>query len=85
LGLSKCHSCLIPNNKEHNEKLTELFGKAFDFIDEYPTWNSITRLANYILKKNNTIDCEEVIRLLDDENTSLQAPGCRLTHCNPAV
>jgi len=65
--------CLIPNKKERNEKLTELFARAFDFVNEYSIWNDITRLANYILEKNHTIDCEEIIRVLDDDKTSLQA------------
>ena len=65
--------CLIPNIKERNEKLAELFGKAFDFINESSTWNGITRLANYILEKNDSIDCEEIIRVLEDGKTSLHA------------
>ncbi|WP_419584997.1 hypothetical protein [Thiolapillus sp.] len=70
--------------KERNEKLTELFGKAFEFINEYSTWSGISRLANHILEKNHSIDCEEVIRLLDEE-TGLQTRRHSMTFYNPAL
>jgi hypothetical protein len=57
----------ISENSLHEEKLAELFNKAFQFIDSPVYWNAIERLAGYLLDNTkNTISCEEVIRVLDE-------------------
>ena len=56
----------ISDNSLHEEKIAELFSKAFEFIDSPIHWQAIKRLANYILDyTKNTISCEEAIAVLD--------------------
>jgi hypothetical protein len=56
----------IAENSLHEEKLAELFNKAFQFIDSPVYWKAIERLAGYLLDNTkNTISCEEVIAVLD--------------------
>ena len=62
----------ISDNSYHEEKIAELFSKAFQFIDSPVHWKAIERLADYILDNTkNTISCEEAIAVLD-ESTTLQ-------------
>ena len=50
----------------HEEKIAELFNKAFQFIDSPAHWKAIERLAGYILDNaKNAISCEEAIAVLD--------------------
>jgi hypothetical protein len=50
-----------------DEKLHELFGVAFNFINDRANWTAITRLAKYILNSNkNIISSEEVVSLLEN-------------------
>jgi hypothetical protein len=57
----------ISDNSLHEEKITELFNKAFQFIDSPVHWQAIERLADYILANTkNTISCEEAIAVLDE-------------------
>jgi hypothetical protein len=56
----------ISDRSLHEEKLAELFDKAFQFIDSPVHWQAIKRLADYILDNtNNIIGCEEAIAVLD--------------------
>ena len=56
----------ISDNSLHEEKIAELFNKAFQFIDSPVHWKAIERLAGYILDNTkNTISCEEAIAVLD--------------------
>jgi protoheme ferro-lyase len=60
----------ISDNSLHEEKIAELFSKAFQFIDSPVHWKAIERLADYILDNTkNTISCEEAIAVL--ESTTL--------------
>ena len=50
------------------EKIVELFNKAFQFIDSPVYWKAIERLSGYILDNmKNTIGCEEAIAVLDED------------------
>jgi hypothetical protein len=56
----------ISDNSLHQEKMAELFNKAFQFIESPVHWKAIERLAGYILDNTkNTINCEEAIAVLD--------------------
>lgn len=57
----------IAAGNRHEEKLVELFNKAFQFISSPTHWKAIERLADYILNnKENIIGCEEAIAVLDE-------------------
>jgi hypothetical protein len=61
----------ISDNSLHEEKIAELFNKAFQFIDSHVHWKAIERLACYILNNTkNTISCEEAIAVLDESTIS---------------
>ncbi len=58
----------IGDKSLQEEKIAELFNKAFQFIDSPIYWKAIERLAAYILNNTkNTISCEEAIAVLDEE------------------
>jgi len=58
--------CFIANEIEQEEKITELFSAAFDFINEWSHWYAIIALADYILENDkNIIDYEEAVTVLD--------------------
>ena len=58
----------IAAGSRHEEKMVELFDKAFQFIDSPTHWMAIERLADYILSnKENIISCEEAIAVLDQK------------------
>jgi len=57
----------IAAGSRHEEKLVELFNKAFQFISSATHWRAIERLADYILSnRENIISCEEAIVVLDE-------------------
>ncbi len=56
----------ISDASRHEEKMTELFNQAFQFIDSAVYWQAIKCLASYMLDNmKNTISYEEVITVLD--------------------
>ena len=56
----------LPNKEERDRKLAELFLAAFRFVDKRANWHAITTLAEFIQDQpNNTINCEEIIFLLE--------------------
>lgn len=58
----------IAAGNRHEEKMAELFNKAFQFISSPAHWKAIERLADYILNnKENIISCEEAIVVLDEK------------------
>jgi hypothetical protein len=58
--------CFITNEIEQEEKITELFSAAFDFINEWSHWYAIIALADYMLENDkDIIDYEEVVAVLD--------------------
>jgi hypothetical protein len=59
--------CLFANRARREKKLSELFLTAFNFISDRSNWCAIMALADYIQadSKNNTIECEEIIAVLD--------------------
>ncbi|MDO9268222.1 MAG: hypothetical protein Q7T96_03815 [Methylobacter sp.] len=57
----------IAAGSRQEEKLVELFNKAFEFISSHTHWKAIECLADYILNnKENIISCEEAIAVLDE-------------------
>jgi len=63
----------IADNSLHEEKVAELFNKAFQFIDSLVHWQAIERLAAFILDNTkNTISCEEVIAVLDERTMGVR-------------
>ena len=61
----------IADRSRHQEKLAQLFNKAFQFIISPAHWKAIDRLAGYILNnKENIISCEEAIIVLDDSKAA---------------
>ena len=58
----------IAAGSRHEEKLVELFDKAFQFISSPDHWMAIERLAGYILSnREDVISCEEAIAVLDQK------------------
>jgi hypothetical protein len=56
----------IAGRSRREQKMAELFGKAFQFISSPVYWQAIERLAGYILgNKENIISYEEAIAVLD--------------------
>ena len=70
--LNKIHeylNILIADKSRHQEKLAQLFDKAFQFISSPFYWKAIERLAGYIVSsKKNIISCEEAIAVLDSDS-----------------
>jgi CheY-like chemotaxis protein len=52
------------DKQKQDIKLHEMFGVAFNFINDQANWTAITSLANYILNSNNNIISSEEIALL---------------------
>lgn len=67
--LEKIHEYLdafIGAKNKRDEKLSELFNQAFQFISLPVYWQAIERLAEFILNNSeNVISCEEAITVLD--------------------
>jgi hypothetical protein len=62
----------IPNKHEREQKLVELFEKAFLFVNDPANWKAIASLASYILNnKNKNITCDEAFTVLDKSVTLL--------------
>ena len=62
--------CFILDRVERDQKLTELFLAAFRFVNKPSNWLAICTLAEFIrTKRKGTINCEEVIALLDSNVT----------------
>jgi hypothetical protein len=58
--------CFIADKLQQENKITELFWAAFDFINDGLHWSAITSLADYILKNDKSIiDYEEIATVLD--------------------
>ncbi len=58
---------IFSGDKQKDQKRSDLFTRAFDFVSNDANWSAITQLANYILaaKHKNTMCYEEVVALLD--------------------
>ena len=66
--------CFSADKQQQDEKLTELFTVAFDFINNATNWAAISRLADYILgSRKNIIRCEEVFLMLDQSVAHFQS------------
>lgn len=58
--------CLSRDITDREQKISELFAAAFNFINDRANWRAIIALANAILvNKNEVIDCGEIIAVLD--------------------
>lgn len=63
----------IADKSLQEEKIAELFNKAFQFIDSPAHWQAIERLAAYIMDNTqNTISCEEAIIVLDERTIAVR-------------
>ncbi|WP_333876982.1 hypothetical protein [Methylobacter sp.] len=61
--------CFPINLELRQQKITELFLKAFSFINEESNWRAITTLADYIVNKDKSvIECNEIIDVLETVN-----------------
>jgi hypothetical protein len=61
------------DKQQRDEKLDELFGYAFDFVNNDANWAAISKLADYILgSSKNIIRCEEIVLILDQSITHFQ-------------
>lgn len=59
-------NCFIADRAEQEQKISELYCAAFEFINDWAHWYSITALANYMLSNDKSIiDYEEVATILD--------------------
>jgi hypothetical protein len=58
--------CFIDDKTQQEKKITEIYCSAFDFINDWAHWYSISALANYILSNDKEIiDYEEVATILE--------------------
>jgi hypothetical protein len=59
-------NCLSTDKASRENKLSELFLAAFEFIKNKSNWFAIMALAEYILAGSKSmLDCEEIIAVLD--------------------
>jgi hypothetical protein len=64
--ISEYIECLIPNKTEQQQKLTELFLKAYRFINLESNWAAISTLADFIDgESKEVISCEQIIAVLE--------------------
>ncbi|MDD2661136.1 MAG: hypothetical protein PHY54_15900 [Methylococcales bacterium] len=63
--LNQYLQCFI-SDKQKDEKMDELFVKAFYFVNNDTNWFATTRLADYILGSSNIICYEEIVLMLDN-------------------
>lgn len=75
----------IGAKNKRDEKLSELFNQAFQFISSPVHWQAIERLAGFILNnRENIISCEEAITVLDESvrnrsSLAARSTGTRMT------
>lgn len=62
---------ILSGDKQKDQKLSDLFTRAFDFVSNDANWSAITQLAHYILAVNhkNNICYEEIVVSLDQSIT----------------
>jgi hypothetical protein len=59
--------CFFTDKEQQENKISELFWAAFNFINNGAHWSAINALADYILKNDNSIiDYKEVSDVLDE-------------------
>lgn len=58
--------CFITQSSQREEKISELFRVAYDFVNKTEHWKAITALANYILDNHKTIIGYEEAALVID-------------------
>ena len=58
--------CVTTDKTQQEQKVTELFWAAFEFISDWTHWYAITALADYLLNNDKDIvDYEEITTILD--------------------
>jgi len=61
--------CFFTNSELREQKITELFLAAFNFVNERSNWRAITALADYIVSEDKSvIECNEIIAVLETAN-----------------
>lgn len=59
----------VHSKDRKEEKMTEFFLEAYDFVSDQSNWHAITRLANYLLTNGAiTVECDEIITVLENES-----------------
>ena len=62
--------CYLENGALREEKITELYLEAFNFVIGRSNWHAITTLADYLAGSDlNIIGCNEIIDVLKKANT----------------
>jgi hypothetical protein len=87
--LNQYLQCFI-SDKQKDEKMDELFVKAFYFVNNDANWFATTRLANYILGKlsdyifgsSNIICYEEIVLMLDHSIANFKERRARVRQHN---
>lgn len=85
--LNQYLQCFI-SDKQKDEKMDELFVKAFYFVNNDINWFATTRLANYILGKlsdyvfgsSNIICYEEIVLMLDHSIANFKERRAKVRH-----
>ncbi len=58
--------CVSSDKTQQEQKITELFWAAFEFISDWAHWYAITALADYLLGNDkDVVDYEEITTVLD--------------------
>lgn len=83
--ISEYMRCFIPEKKERDQKLVELFLKAYSFINNPSNWKAIVYLAEFILNTlnvthNKVIPCDIIIDLLEPKSDQVVAQYSPLLH-----
>jgi len=61
--------CYLDNETLREEKITELYLEAFNFVIDRSNWHAITALAEYLEGSDQTIiECNEIIAVLKKAN-----------------
>jgi hypothetical protein len=59
-------ACFIISEQLREQKMLELFSKAFHFVKDENNWTGILGLAQYMMNSDNeTVSCEEAIKVID--------------------
>jgi CheY-like chemotaxis protein len=67
------------DKQQQDKKLQEIFGIAFNFINDPAHWTAIKKLANYILNNNkNIINSEEIALLIELSRVTDDKPAAIL-------
>jgi len=76
--------CYLENGALREEKITELYLEAFNFVIGRSNWHAITALADYLAGSDQPIiECNEIIAVLKKANSAYAS--ARSGECSPPV